>query len=139
MLAKSMRGLLLTCEIACMRMRKLGRGQSVVFCIPRDIEQKIQAQRDPKSATGDISVSDVLCWAISETWRDLRRMVPLWLTQGVRYYEQEALWNEGENVHLTRKHGLKSFLSLKLKTSTLAIDQKLALNQLSYLNGLGRP
>ncbi|KAL7926442.1 hypothetical protein ACQKWADRAFT_328227 [Trichoderma austrokoningii] len=82
---------------ACMRMRKLGRGQSVVFCIPRDIEQKIQAQRDPESsATEEISVSDVLCWAISETWHDLRRMVPLWLTQGVRYYEQEALWDEGE-------------------------------------------
>ncbi|UKZ64307.1 uncharacterized protein TrAtP1_005526 [Trichoderma atroviride] len=82
---------------ACMRMRKLGRGQSVVFCIPRDIEQKIQAQRDPNSSTEEISVSDVLCWAISETWRDLRRMVPLWLTQGVRHYEQEALWNERED------------------------------------------
>lgn len=92
-------------------MRKLGRGQSVVFCIPRDIEQKIQAQRDPKSATTEgISVSDVLCWAISETWRDLRRMVPLWLTQGVRYYEQEALWNEGEQYPPDKETWAKNFL-----------------------------
>ncbi|KAL7900457.1 hypothetical protein HDV64DRAFT_291009 [Trichoderma sp. TUCIM 5745] len=87
---------------ACMRMRKLGRGQSVVFYIPKDIEQKIQAQKGIKFSTEEITISDVLCWAISETWHDLRRMVPLWLTQGVRYYEQEALWNE-EEQHIPLK------------------------------------
>lgn len=85
-----------------MRMRKLGRGQSVVFYIPKDIEQKIQAQKGIKFSTEEITISDVLCWAISETWHDLRRMVPLWLTQGVRYYEQEALWNE-EEQHIPLK------------------------------------
>jgi hypothetical protein len=102
---------MLTSAIACMRMRKLGRGQSVVFCIPRDIEQKIQAQRTIKSSiVEEISVSDVLCWAISETWRDLRRMVPLWLTQGVRYYEQEALWNDGEQYSPDKESWARKFL-----------------------------
>ncbi|TFA98909.1 hypothetical protein CCMA1212_009268 [Trichoderma ghanense] len=78
---------------ACMRMRKLGKGQSVVFCIPREIEQKILMQRGSESSeSGKITVSDVLCWTISETWLDLRRTVPLWLTQGVRFYDQVALW-----------------------------------------------
>ncbi|KAL6876310.1 hypothetical protein HDV57DRAFT_502181 [Trichoderma longibrachiatum] len=80
---------------ACMRMRKLGKGQSVVFCIPREIEQKILMQRDCESPRAEqITVSDVLCWTISETWLDLRRTVPLWLTQGVRFYEQVALWRQ---------------------------------------------
>ncbi|KAH8125774.1 hypothetical protein LI328DRAFT_165631 [Trichoderma asperelloides] len=102
---------------ACMRMRKLGRGQSVMFCIPREIEQRIQAQRDTKSSVGqEISVSDVLCWAISETWRDLRRMVPLWLTQGVRYYEQEALWNEGDQYSHDKETWAKKFLEAEAQS-----------------------
>ncbi|OTA00440.1 hypothetical protein A9Z42_0000130 [Trichoderma parareesei] len=80
---------------ACMRMRKLGKGQSVVFCIPQEIEQKILMQRGHEPSSSEkITVSDVLCWTISETWLDLRRTVPLWLTQGVRFYEQNTLWEE---------------------------------------------
>ncbi|UKZ89824.1 uncharacterized protein TrAFT101_004866 [Trichoderma asperellum] len=102
---------------ACMRMRKLGRGQSVVFCISREIEQKIQAQRDTKSSMAqEILVSDVLCWAITETWRDLRRMVPLWLTQGVRYYEQESIWNDGEQYSHDMETWAKKFLETEAQS-----------------------
>ncbi|KAH7240809.1 uncharacterized protein BKA55DRAFT_705615 [Fusarium redolens] len=79
---------------ACMRMRKLGKGQTVEFCIPWEIEQKIvQLKHDVDSKRNHISVSDVLCWAITETCLDLRRAMPLWLTQGVRFCKQEALWS----------------------------------------------
>ncbi|KAF4983724.1 hypothetical protein FZEAL_940 [Fusarium zealandicum] len=84
---------------ACMRMRKLGKGQTVVFCVPREIEQKIRAQQDQnRSPTESITVSDVLCWAITETCLDLRRAVPLWLTQGLRFYEQQGFWQEMSNI-----------------------------------------
>ncbi|KAJ4244210.1 hypothetical protein NW762_014592 [Fusarium torreyae] len=78
---------------ACMRMRKLGRGQSVVFFVPREIEQKIRVPqaKDPSSST-DITVADVICWAITETCTDLRKAVPLWLRQGLRFTEQQARW-----------------------------------------------
>ncbi|KAH6974679.1 hypothetical protein EDB80DRAFT_830861 [Ilyonectria destructans] len=82
---------------ACMRMRKLGKGQTVVFCIPREIEQKILlllGQELPSSH--NITVSDVLCWAITETCQNMRREVPLWLTQGIRFCHQRSLWDEME-------------------------------------------
>ncbi|KAH7114591.1 hypothetical protein EDB81DRAFT_702529 [Dactylonectria macrodidyma] len=82
---------------ACMRMRKLGKGQTVVFCIPREIEQKILlllGQELPSSH--NITVSDVLCWAITETCQNMRREVPLWLTQGIRFCHQRRLWDEME-------------------------------------------
>lgn len=80
---------------ACMRMRKLGKGQSVVFLISREVEQKICLLRGrPRSASTEITVSDVLCWAIMETFNDLRRAVPLWLTQGLRFAQHQPLWNE---------------------------------------------
>ncbi|KAL3483630.1 hypothetical protein BJX62DRAFT_249297 [Aspergillus germanicus] len=81
---------------ACMRMRKLGRGQSVVFFIPREIEQKIRVLRgqEPSSSSPNITVADVICWAITETCADLRKAVPLWLRQGLRFTEHRTLWED---------------------------------------------
>ncbi|KAK2606446.1 hypothetical protein QQS21_003139 [Conoideocrella luteorostrata] len=53
---------------ACMRMRELGRGQSVVFCVPEEILHKICAFSS-KLTGSQIDVSDVLGWSISETWQ----------------------------------------------------------------------
>ncbi|KAK6831692.1 hypothetical protein RU639_002582 [Aspergillus parasiticus] len=76
---------------ACMRMRRLGQGQSVVFCVPDEIRQKITTRA---SDNGNIEVSDVLFWAISETWQDMKRNIPLWATQGLRFLRHERLWKE---------------------------------------------
>ncbi|KAI3589065.1 hypothetical protein IWW34DRAFT_826868 [Fusarium oxysporum f. sp. albedinis] len=77
----------------CMRMRKLGKGQSVEFCIPREIEQKIiRLTGRARTAPCSLTVSDVLCWAISETCQSLRREVPLWLTQGKAYASITNSW-----------------------------------------------
>ncbi|EXK26577.1 hypothetical protein FOMG_16823 [Fusarium oxysporum f. sp. melonis 26406] len=97
---------------ACMRMRKLGKGQSVEFCIPREIEQKIIRLTDrARTAPCSLTVSDVLCWAISETCQSLRREVPLWLTQGIRFDHQRRLWDElnTSDDHLSRLACAQSF------------------------------
>lgn len=73
-------------------MRKLGHGQSVVFCVPEEIQTKIVA-RTSKSDNEQIEVSDVLLWAISETCVDIRRSMPLWAAQGQRFITQSALWD----------------------------------------------
>ncbi|KAM0467241.1 hypothetical protein ACHAP7_012141 [Fusarium lateritium] len=80
---------------ACMRMRRLGEGQSVVFCVPWEIEQKIaQWQIKVGSSSCEITVSDVICWAITETCLDLRKAIPLWVTQGARFSGQQILWKQ---------------------------------------------
>ncbi|RGP77963.1 hypothetical protein FLONG3_3920 [Fusarium longipes] len=82
---------------ACMRMRKLGKGQSVEFCVPCEIEQKITIlKRQEGSETGDITIADVLSWVITETCLDLRKAIPLWLNQGVRFSRQQALWSQDD-------------------------------------------
>lgn len=78
---------------ACMRMRKLGKGQSVVFCIPEEVKCSI-LELSGKHEKSGIDVSDVLRWAVSETWMDTRRSMPLWATQGQRFERQCTLWNE---------------------------------------------
>ncbi|KAI0007682.1 hypothetical protein F4779DRAFT_591005 [Xylariaceae sp. FL0662B] len=76
---------------ACMRMRKLGKGQSVVFCVTPEIRTKIsECTTKPEDAA--IGVEDVLNWAISETFAETRRSMPLWAVQGSRFLRQEELW-----------------------------------------------
>jgi len=77
---------------ACMRLRKLGLGQSVVFCVPSEISIKI-FECTGKSVNADIDVSDVLFWAISETFTDIRRSIPLWAMQGSRFAHQRGTWS----------------------------------------------
>ncbi|RKU49507.1 hypothetical protein DL546_008613 [Coniochaeta pulveracea] len=78
---------------ACMRMRKLGKGQSVVFCVSNEIQTKVRAICE-KGAEHPLEVSDVLIWSIHETYADLRKSMPLWATQGVRFERQDTIWQE---------------------------------------------
>ncbi|KAI4599655.1 hypothetical protein KJ359_001752 [Pestalotiopsis sp. 9143b] len=80
---------------ACMRMRMLGHGQSVVFCIPNEIKNNIM-QQQPVSIGSDITVTHVLTWAIRETHFDTKKSAPLWATQASRFYKQDR--NRQEQV-----------------------------------------
>ncbi|KAJ0272112.1 hypothetical protein COL940_010631 [Colletotrichum noveboracense] len=77
---------------ACMRMRKLGKGQSVTFCIPDEIQQKIISRQGNCGRT--IAVSDILEWAISETYAEVRRGIWLWANQGRRHRDHRIIWKE---------------------------------------------
>ncbi|KAI1804470.1 hypothetical protein F4811DRAFT_552846 [Daldinia bambusicola] len=92
---------------ACMRMRMLGEGQSVVFCVPGEIQRKIRARKAdaglPKDQ--DISVLDILDWSIGETWRDIHKNMALWAKQGRRNIEHKKIWAEArssQQINLTK-------------------------------------
>ncbi|KAI1763802.1 hypothetical protein GGR53DRAFT_466937 [Hypoxylon sp. FL1150] len=85
---------------ACMRLRKLGKGQSVVFCVSAEIRAKIQ-ECTAKPASAAISVEDVLHWAISGTFAEIRRKMPLWAAQGDRFLRQEELWKSVQTSGVT--------------------------------------
>jgi hypothetical protein len=59
-----------------MRLRKLGHGQSITFIVPKEIATKVR-ELTVKSVYSPITVYNVICWSISETWQDLRRSIPL--------------------------------------------------------------
>lgn len=94
---------------ACMRMRKLGKGQSVIFCIPEEVKFSILELLGKHGQSG-IDVSDVLCWAIAGTWIDTRRSMCLWATQGQRFERQCTLWNEARQknqLHMSASQATK--------------------------------
>ncbi len=71
----------------------------MVFYVPGEIQTKIAALNSQPSATNgsmagtEISVSDVLFWAIHETYADLSRSIPLWAVQGTRFARQQETWD----------------------------------------------
>ena len=72
-------------------MRRLGRGQTVVFCVPQEIQMKI-TQCMTNTGDGIIRPKDVLKWSIIETYADMQRNMPLWAAQGRRFERQQSHW-----------------------------------------------
>ena len=83
-----------------MRMRKLAAGQSVVFCVPEEIETKVREIRgrtaSSSAMSSAMSVSDILLWAVQCTWTDLGRSMAQWVTQGTTFSRHKAIWDRAK-------------------------------------------
>ncbi|KAJ4865601.1 hypothetical protein T069G_02131 [Trichoderma breve] len=102
---------------ACMRMRKLGQGQSVVFCISEEIQARILKLRE-EGDNHPIQVLDVLAWAIHETFVDLHRSIPMWAVQGHRFEKQRAIWESvttSDGIQLPLEQA-KEFLETEMQS-----------------------
>lgn len=73
-------------------MRKLGKGQSVVFCSSMEVQRKI-LESSGKSRDA-IEVADVLKWCIAGTCTYTRKSIPLWATQGIRHQRRHAICSQ---------------------------------------------
>lgn len=98
-----------------MRMRKLGKGQSVVFTVPAEIENKICAMK-AGSEDESLTVQDVIVWTIKETWTDTARSAPLWASQGHRFVYQSGLWGEADDEKPLDPSTADKFLEPEAKT-----------------------
>ncbi|KAK0719128.1 hypothetical protein B0H67DRAFT_472700, partial [Lasiosphaeris hirsuta] len=99
---------------ACMRMRKLGRGQSVTFLVPDEIQREIttlsrRGQRD-KGKERSLGVMDVLRWSIVETWRESEKLLKLYVAQGIRYQYHRATWDTFNVRSRVSKYVAEAFL-----------------------------
>ncbi|TGJ86351.1 hypothetical protein E0Z10_g2449 [Xylaria hypoxylon] len=103
---------------ACMRMRLLGEGQSVIFCVPHEISSKIQRLLPNVQSEDEptISVTDILAWAITETWNDAKRNIMLWAAQGRRHEKHKHFW--------AQCHAAGNFLTKELAEKFLEDEAK---------------
>jgi hypothetical protein len=79
-------------------MRKLGKGQAVVFCVSEEIQSRINKLKN-SDGNRPIQVSDVLAWAISETFTELHRSIPMWAAQGQRFEKQRTIWESVTTIN----------------------------------------
>ncbi|KAM3489888.1 hypothetical protein MY3957_006831 [Beauveria namnaoensis] len=76
---------------ACMRMRNLGNGQTLVFYVSFEVENNIRSLlrlSDEKPLTIDY----IIQWSILQTQASIMRQIPHWAKQGRRYGEQAEAW-----------------------------------------------
>ena len=76
--------------LGCMRMRKLGRGHNVMFFAPSEVDQRIRGLISKENQNDPVTTSDILRWAIHETWGDIQRQAPYWAQQGMSHQSRNA-------------------------------------------------
>ncbi|KAG8732989.1 hypothetical protein FRC11_009494 [Ceratobasidium sp. 423] len=91
----------------CMRMRKLGHGQSVMFSAPPEIDTQIRnAHPNPICPEGRVDALDVLRWAMVQTCKDLKHHVSHWAHQGIEFgrrFEAEQRHEKTHDVSVLQK------------------------------------
>ena len=70
-------------------MRQLGKGHSVMFFAPGEVDRRIRC-RIPNGVASDcrVRVLDVLRWAMQETCEDIRHHLPYWAQQGLDHHKR---------------------------------------------------
>ena len=76
-------------------MRQLGKGHSVMFFAPGEVDRRIRS-RIPRQVASDgrVQVIDVLRWAMQESCEDIRRHLPYWAQQGLDHHKRYVAYME---------------------------------------------
>jgi len=76
-------------------MRQLGKGHSVVFFAPGEVDRRIRGLIPDGIAPGTrVRVLDVIRWAIHETCEDISHYLPYWAHQGLDHHKRFAAYEE---------------------------------------------
>jgi Protein of unknown function (DUF3638)/Protein of unknown function (DUF3645) len=81
----------LTSTLGCMRMRRLGQGQSVMFFAPVEVDQAIR-EVAAKVTSDRVQVADILRWSMLETCTDIQHHCAHWAQQGMDYENRKNAW-----------------------------------------------
>ena len=99
-----------------MRMRKLGHGHSVMFLAPLEVDGSIRAVVVKEDHNIAITTTDILRWAIHETWTDIQERAPYWAQQGINHDTRYEAWTRFCNDELTREQLADAWLQPELKS-----------------------
>ncbi|KAI9432130.1 hypothetical protein H4582DRAFT_2062144 [Lactarius indigo] len=73
----------------CMRMRQLGKGQSVMFFAPGEVDRRIRGLiTSGQESENGVRVIDILRWAMYETCWDIGHHLPHWAQQGIDHHRR---------------------------------------------------
>jgi hypothetical protein len=76
-------------------MRQLGKGHSVMFFAPGEVDRRIRSLFPGGMASdGRIRVLDVLRWTMHETCEDIRHRLPYWAEQGLDHHKRFAAYKK---------------------------------------------
>jgi hypothetical protein len=78
-----------------MRMRQLGKGHSVIFFAPGEVDRQIRNVIPGRLVYEEpIHVADVLRWAMRETCEDILHHLPYWVHQGLDHHKRFVTYKD---------------------------------------------
>eukprot|EP00854_Cymbomonas_tetramitiformis_P005609 gene5609-6794_t len=123
---------------ACLRMRLLGKGQSLVFCASREVHLSLQKLRASSSAESASSLADgpgggavgaplmhlpgILSWAFSNTVTRICDLVPHFASQGRDHIQKRAAYEE----HFLLGKDLQALARCCVRDEVLALEEMYA-------------
>ena len=94
-----------------MRMRQLGKSQSVIFFAPGEVDRRIRGLiPSGQESENGVHVIDILRWAMHETCRDILHHLPHWAQQGVDHHQRFSAYkryNSTEDLELLKNSWLQ--------------------------------
>lgn len=93
----------------CMRMRKLGYGQSLIFLAPQEVDKNIRSLAGLDSQQKVHSL-DIIRWVMVETCDYIQHHLAHWAEQGVEYKKRHEAWVNYE----ARTHSENALRKLKV-------------------------
>ncbi len=76
-------------------MRQLGKGQSVMFFAPGEVDRRIRGLIPKgKESSDGVRVIDILRWAMRETCWDIAHHLPHWAQQGVDHHQRSSAYKQ---------------------------------------------
>ena len=97
-------------------MRKLGHGHSVMFFAPLEVDQSIRAVAAKEDPNIPVTTTDILRWAIHETWTDTQQWAPYWVQQGISHESRYDAWTRFCRNELTGEQLAGAWLQPELKS-----------------------
>ncbi|KAL8669967.1 MAG: hypothetical protein Q9168_005470 [Polycauliona sp. 1 TL-2023] len=74
---------------ACMRLRQLGQGQSLMYIAPPEVHLTIVEATSPSSSPSGITGHNVVEWALEQSCLQIERNQPLRAVQGLSYHQRQ--------------------------------------------------
>jgi hypothetical protein len=113
-----------------MRMRQLGKGQTVMFFAPGEVDRRIRNLVPGRLACEDpIHVADVLRWAMHETCQDILHHLPYWVHQGLDHHKRFVAYKD-----YSRSRDLKKLQEAWLQRESRTLDEMYSVSPQPEMN-----
>ncbi|KAG8924460.1 hypothetical protein FRC02_010410 [Tulasnella sp. 418] len=109
----------------CMRMRRLGRGHTVTFFAPPEVDHSIRVSAGLRYHYR-VRTKDIVLWTMFESCFEVLHRIPQWAQQGMDHRKREVAWREFNQSPIS---SINQLVTAWLQNEARSLDEMYALDQ----------